>query len=97
MISEPPVNRCDGNSGQELVVVRVSDTINVGLAGRGGCAYESPPQPRECALTLVQLLLGRSDDVVDGSTYWSCPIAGGRRTVRLEPQPRPDGLPQSTT
>jgi hypothetical protein len=67
--------------GQRLVVVRVSDEINSALTGSDGCSYESPAQPREQAMTLVQLLLGRPVAQFDDS--WSCPIAGGRRTVSL--------------
>jgi hypothetical protein len=69
----------------ELVVVRVEDKINQTLAGHGGQSYESPPQPREQALTLAQVLLGYTSEKLDGEDSWSCPIAGGRRTVALKP------------
>lgn len=80
-----------------LVVLRVDDEINESLTGHAGHSYESPPQPREQALTLAQVLLGYTSGQLDGETEWSCPIAGGRRTVRLEPQRRPAVLRQSTT
>jgi hypothetical protein len=38
---------------EEPLVVRVEDQINPTLAGRTGARYESPPQPREQALTLA--------------------------------------------
>jgi hypothetical protein len=69
----------------ELVVVRVDDEINQALAGHRGQSYESPPQPRGQALTLVQVLLGYASFDADGDTRWSCPIAGGRRTVAVKP------------
>jgi hypothetical protein len=67
----------------ELVVVRVDDDINQALTGHGGHSYESPPQPRERALTLVQVLVGYTSARLDGEDSWRCPIAGGRRTVTL--------------
>lgn len=68
----------------ELVVVRVDDKINQALAGHGGQSYESPPQSRRQALMLVRVLLGYTHDQLDGDEQWSCPIAGGRRTVIVE-------------
>jgi hypothetical protein len=68
---------------EEPLVVRVEDQINPTLAGRTGARYESPPQPREQALTLASLLLGHSAPRLDGAGRWSCPVAGGRRTVTL--------------
>jgi hypothetical protein len=68
----------------ELLVVRVDDEISQALTGHGGQSYQSPPQPREQALTLVAVLLGYTGDELDSKEEWSCPIAGGRRTVRLE-------------
>ena len=72
---------------QELVVVHVMDAINPTLAGRGDASYQSPPQPREDALSLVGLLLGRTEVPHTEQPRWTCPIAGGRRTVTLQPAP----------
>jgi len=73
----------DARQADELVVIRVDDEINQALTGHIGYSYESPPQPRDQALTLVQVLLGYTSDKLDGEKQWSCPIAGGRRTVSL--------------
>lgn len=80
-------NAGPGGSTRELVVVRVRDAINPTLAGRGDASYESPPQPREDALNLVRLLLGRIEAPQSGELRWTCPIAGGQRTVTLAPAP----------
>ena len=66
-------------------MVRVEDEINPTLAGRPGARYDSPPQPREQAHTLVRLLLGWSTAPLDGQTRWRCAVAGGTRTVTLDP------------
>ena len=71
----------------ELVVVHVRDTVNPALAGRGDASYQSPPQAREDALNLVRLLLGRNEAPNASEPRWTCPIAGGRRTVTLTPAP----------
>lgn len=76
-----------GAPTQELVVVHVMDAINPTLAGRGDASYQSPPQPREDALSLVWLLLGRNEQPQTEETRWTCPIAGGQRTVTLQPVP----------
>ncbi len=76
-----------GAPTQELVVVHVMDAINPILAGRGDASYQSPPQPREDALSLVALLLGCSDQLPTEEPRWTCPIAGGQRTVTLQPAP----------
>jgi hypothetical protein len=68
--------------GGRLVVVRVTDTVAATLAGREGRTYESPPQPRQQALALVELLLGRPAEPV-GRRPVSYAVAGGRRTVTL--------------
>jgi hypothetical protein len=68
----------------ELVVVRVGDEINQTLTGHAGQCYESPPQPRHQALALVRLLLGYTAEHLDDCVEWTCPIAGGRRTVELK-------------
>jgi hypothetical protein len=70
----------------ELVVVRGEDEINQALTGHGGQSYESPPQTREQALTLLQVLLGYTGEKLNGCERWSCPVAGGRRTVWFVPQ-----------
>jgi len=69
----------------ELVVVRVEDDINRALAGHDGVRYESPLQPRKQALELARVLLGYTSNELNGGERWSCPIAGGRRTVALKP------------
>jgi hypothetical protein len=71
----------------ELVVVDVRDAINPTLTGRGDASYRSPPQAREDALNLVRLLLGRSAAPNASPPRWTCPIAGGQRTVTLAPAP----------
>jgi hypothetical protein len=72
------------------VVVRVRDQVNRTLAGHDGREYTSPPHERADALTLVALLLGRPADTNgDGEEQyrWSCPLAGGQRTITLDPVP----------
>jgi hypothetical protein len=71
----------------DRVVVRVRDQVNRTLAGHGGAEYTSPPHERADALTLVALLLGRPHPTGDGidPSSWSCPLAGGQRTVTLDP------------
>jgi len=71
----------------ELVVVHVRDAINPTLAGRGDASYQSPPQAREDALNLVRLLLGCNEALNASEPRWTCPIAGGQRTVTLTPAP----------
>ena len=72
----------------DRVVVRVRDQVNRTLAGHAGREYTSPPHERADALTLVALLLGRpphpNGDGIEPSS-WSCPLAGGQRTVTLDP------------
>jgi hypothetical protein len=71
----------------ELVVVHVRDAINPTLAGRGDASYQSPPQARADALNLVRLLLGRNEAPTSSEPRWTCPIAGGQRTVTLQHAP----------
>jgi hypothetical protein len=78
-------NRPTAAGPDALVVVRVDDAVNPILAGHAGCSYASPPQPRDQALTLAGLLLGCPVEPVDGGSPWTCPLAGGRRTVTIEP------------
>jgi hypothetical protein len=66
------------------VVVHVEETISPALAGREGVVYESPPLPRTEALALVRVLIGR-DCQTAGRDSWRCPIAGGQRTITLQP------------
>ena len=70
-------------SPEQLVVVRVEETIEPQLTARTGTSYLSPPQTREQALTLVRLLLGCAADPADDQERWTAPIAGGRRMVTL--------------
>ena len=75
-----------------LVVVHVRDQVNSTLAGHAGCEYTSPPHERSEALTLVALLLGRpAQPDADGGeeARWTCPLAGGQRTITLDPLPGP--------
>lgn len=75
--------------GRDLVVVHVHDRINQALTGHAGCFYKSPAQKREDALDLVRVLLGYTCQELNGATVWTCPVAGGRRTVPLEPRRDP--------
>jgi predicted RNase H-like HicB family nuclease len=78
-------SRANGDRPSEgVVVVGVADEVNQALSGRGGCSYESPPQALEQALALVEILLGRRFESLDGTEKWRCPIAGGRRTITLK-------------
>jgi hypothetical protein len=73
-----------------LVVVHVRDLINSTLAGHDGREYTSPPQERSDALTLVALLLGRPAQTNrngEEQVSWSCALAGGQRTITLDPVP----------
>ena len=80
-----------------LVVVHVRDQVNSTLAGHDGREYTSPPHQRADALTLVALLLGRPaqpNGNGEEQSSWSCPLAGGQRTITLDPvrsQPQPAG------
>jgi len=73
-----------------LVVVHVRDRVNLTLAGHDGREYTSLPHHRTDALTLVALPLGRpAEPDGHGECSWSCPPAGGHRTVTLDPVPFP--------
>jgi hypothetical protein len=70
-----------------LYVVRVVDNVDEQVAGHGSRAYTSPAQPHDNALTLAGLLLGGAIAHHDGGeacTRWVA-VAGGRRTVTVEP------------
>jgi len=71
------------------VVVHVEESISPVLAGHEGVVYESPPLPRTEALALVRVLIG-GDCQNRGRDSWRCPIAGGQRTITLEPAERRD-------
>jgi hypothetical protein len=80
-----------------MVIVQVKDVVEGALTGHEGCVYESPPQAREQALTLVRVLLGYPNQELNGGQRWTCPIAGGRRTISLTPTRGRAGLPESAT
>lgn len=71
---------------EPLVVVRVEDAIDPRLTGRAGMVYESPPQPRGQAITLVRLLVGHVGEATGSEAgRWVAAVAGGRRIVTLSP------------
>jgi hypothetical protein len=72
-------------SSERMVVVRIADQVNQALIGHPGCRYQSPPQDQEQARALIELLVGYAPGALDGNRKWSCPIAGGRRTITLVP------------
>ena len=74
-----------GGPTDELVVVHVKDAINATLAGHGDVSYQSPPLPREEARMLVRLLLGAAEEPPADQLRGTRPIAGGQRTITLEP------------
>ena len=74
----------DQGSVEPLYVVCVDDHIDGRIAGHDGCAYVSPPAPRDSALALVGLLLG-GDPPVNGDAAWTRAVPGGRRTITLAP------------
>jgi hypothetical protein len=78
-------NGADVRTSELMVVVRIDDQINEALTGHAGNSYARPPQPREQALALVQVLLGYTNGQLDSQAEWSCPIAGGRRRVAVKP------------
>ena len=86
----------DSDRTDGLVVVHARDEVNRALAGHGGREYTSPPHLRCDALLLVALLLERPVEPVErAQTSWSRPLAGGQRTITLDPVPgapaTPDG------
>jgi hypothetical protein len=78
------------SSDKRLVIVHVRDEVNATLAGYRGREYTSPPQPRDHALALVALLLGRPPQPDNGEppALWRCPVAGGQRTITLNHLPQ---------
>lgn len=55
-------------------------------------ASTPPPHQRSDGLTLVALLLGHpAQPHADGGEQarWTCPLAGGQRTITLDPIPGP--------
>ena len=84
---------------ERLVVVQVRGQVNSTLAGHAGCEYTSPPHERSDALTLVALPLGRpAQPDADGGeeARWTCPLAGGQRTIILDPVPGPTATRSAT-
>jgi hypothetical protein len=71
-------------AAEPAFVVHVEDAISAALAGHEGVEYRSPPLARGEALALVRVLVG-DDPATAGTRSWRCPIAGGQRTVKLEP------------
>lgn len=65
--------------------MHVVDEIDAGVAGREGCAYTSPPHTEGHALELVCALLGCPTPEPIGAGPWSLPVAGGKRTVTIQP------------
>jgi hypothetical protein len=74
----------------ERLIVRVRDQVDERLTGQPGREYESPPQTREEAIALAELLLERPL-TNEAEERWSRPLAGGRRTVSLDPVDTPNG------
>ncbi len=66
-------------------VVCVEDHVAHPLAGHDGCRYVSPPQTRRHALALVQVLTGCPVLKLDDHGPWRSAIAGGQRTISLQP------------
>ena len=82
-------------AANDLVVVHARDEVNRALANHSGREYTSPPHQRADALALVALLLERpvTPDEQE-QTSWTRPLAGGHRTIILDPvpaQPQPTG------
>jgi len=72
------------SANEELFVVHVREQRERTLVGHDGREYESPPQQREQALRLIELMLGR--DVAAGGERehcWREPVAGGQRSITL--------------
>ncbi len=78
------------DSKRGYYVVRVEDHVAQRLAGHEGCRYVSPPQTRPHALALVRVLMGCPIGAIDAHGPWRSAIAGGQRTISLQPA-QPDG------
>jgi len=86
------MNGSDRTDG--LVVVHARDEVNRTLAGHDGREYTSPPHQRADALALIALLLERPVQPNEHErTSWSRPLAGGQRTITLDPVPGPQPPP----
>ena len=85
-----PSDHNDAPVDGPLVVIRVEDAIDSRLAGHVGRVYESPPQTREQALALIELLLGGRVDRESFQQRWVAAIAGGRRIVTVARAPDDD-------
>jgi hypothetical protein len=72
------------SAGEELFVVEIHESRTRALAGHEGREYQSPPQQRQQALRLVELMLGQ-DVAVNGERQhcWRQPVAGGQRSITL--------------
>ena len=79
----PPAQSPDPHA-DELFVVEVREHRTLALAGREGGEYRSPPQRREQALDLVEVVLGQKVTVNGEREHsWRQPVAGGQRSVTL--------------
>jgi hypothetical protein len=68
----------------DLFVVEVQEQRTEALAGRDGGHYLSPPQVREQAIELVELVLGQKVTVNgERERCWRQAVAGGQRSVTL--------------
>ena len=85
--TDQPVRRPAPSPDPVLYVVRVTDSLDERTAGHGSRVYTSPAQPREDALALAGLLLDGATATADGGQRLTrrVAIAGGRRTVTVEP------------
>ena len=84
----------DSDRASGLVVVHARDQINTTLAGHDGREYTSPPHQHADALALIALLLERPVQPNEHEqTSWSRPLAGGQRTITLDPVPGPQPHP----
>jgi len=92
MCAERATRGGDGDAAatQSLYAVRVQDRVDARIAGNNGCAYVSPPAPRDSARALVGLLLGGDPQVVEGGAAWTRAVPGGQRTITLELAPALD-------
>ena len=78
-------------------IVHVVDDVDASAAGRAGCQYTSPPHTAAHALELVRALLGCPTATLTSDGPWSMPVAGGRRTVTVQPVDRDGQLTLDTT